>query len=56
MKKFFGNQFEGQNDTDVIPGISSSSSEEEIPLPINEIDKDTPLGENETAHSKMQKF
>ena len=36
--------------------ISSSSSEEETPLPINEIDKDTPLGENEPAHSKKQKF
>ena len=54
-EKFLENQFEGENDTGGIPGISSSSGDEDILLPINEIDEDAPLGENEPALSKKKK-
>ena len=55
-EEFLANHFEGENGIDGIPGIFRSSGEDDILLPIKEIDGNAPLDEKEPTLPRKEKF
>ena len=55
-EEFLANHFEGENGIDGIPGTFRPSGEEDILLPIKEIDGNAPLDEKEPTLPRKEKF